>query len=238
MISTNNFCDNNIYSNGIWPNSIWSNSICPNWQEKIVYKIKNNTLVKRVEVIDLNTMKRYKKDSMQSLAIKAFLVFLFNPILLFLKIAFNFFQMGFDFAKVTIDSSLDMAFAIKDRKLLKIFEIYIISRIDFIKYIAEDVIAIVKAPFYALGIQIASLYTIFFPSSGRKFIGDIERSWNNNKSLKHDYRYNKETQNKPLYKVLWNIFLKRDESVVFYLAPCFQTLGSLKDKDIVSYSDI
>lgn len=215
------------------------NNFSPRFQQRVVYKIKDATLVRNIEIIDLNTMKRYKNESMQSIAKKAFFIFLFNPLVLFLRIAFNVFQMPFDFVKMTIDSSIDTAIAFRHGKIIKIFEIYITSKIDLVRYLAEDIISIVSAPFYSLGIQIASIFTIFFPLEGRKIVADIERSWNRNKSAKqHDFRYSKETQNKPWYKVIFEMLLTRNENIVLYMAPCFQSLGSLDDKRVIYYSDI
>jgi hypothetical protein len=216
---------------------IFACNFYPNWQQKIVCSKNGNNLLKRIEIIDLNTMQRYKEKSIQHVALKAFLIFLFNPLLIFLKIVINVFQIAFDFAAVSVSSSVDMAIAFKEMDLFKIFKIYLISKIDLIKYIAEDIINIVKAPIFGFGMQLAAFFTIFFPDVGRKFIGVIERKWNHNKELQFDIIKNHHGQ-KYLLKFFWDTLINRDKNVVFYLAPCFQSIGSLKDKNIVSYSDI
>jgi len=205
------------------------------WQKNIVYKLKDNQLVKRTEIIDLNTLERYRDDTVGSMARKACLVFFFNPILLVCKLSFNVLQMGFDFAKVTIDSTIEMAKDIRDMDIIKICETYLLSRVDLVRYLGEDIVFIVRAPFYAIAMQFASVYGIFDPNNGRKMLAKIEKNWNFNMSVKKDYRYNVKMISRPFYKSLFDIFLNRRQDVAFYLAPCFQPLGSLKDRDIIDY---
>lgn len=213
-------------------------SFFPNWEQKLVYKIRNSKLVENVELIDTKTLQRYPKDVLYNTAQKAFLIFLFTPVLMFFKIAFNCAQMAFDYAKSYIESTVVMAKALKNRDIIKILETVVTSRIDFARYIAEDIIAIVRAPFYTLAIEFAAIFTMFYPTQGIKIIADLERSWNNNISVKFDYRYNEEAQKLPLYKLFWNIMLNRKENIVFYLAHCIQSHGYLNDKHIVWYQDI
>jgi len=207
------------------------------WQKYIVYTVKDKKLVKNIEIIDPNTLERYTDDSMISIARKASLIFFFNPILLFCKLSFNVIQMGFDFAKVTIDSTIQMAKDIRDGDIIKICETYLLSRIDLFRYLGEDIVYIVRAPFYALAMQFASVYGIFAPRNGRKVLAKIEKNWNFNQSIKKDFRQYYKNISRPFYEVLFDIFLERKQGVVFYLAPCFQPLGSLKDRHIIDYRE-
>jgi len=195
------------------------------WQNKLVAEIKNDSLIKTIQVIDLKTLQRYKKESMQSIAEKALYVFLLNPIVTFLRITFSFVQMAFDFFIVSVDSSVEMFKAIKKRKIIKIFEIYVISRINFVKYIAEDTIDIKKSLFCSFRMQLDSLFAIFHPLDGRKIVANLERNWNNNKNIEDDLK--NKIRKDPIYKVLWKILLKREE-IVYYLASDFQPLGGFK----------
>ncbi|NGX35155.1 MAG: hypothetical protein K1060chlam1_01525 [Candidatus Anoxychlamydiales bacterium] len=197
-----------------------------------VVKVKNYELVKKIEVLDTKTLDRYRNQTMFEIARKACFIFLCNPIVLVMKISFNVLQMGFDFVKVTIDSTIDMAVALKNKEIIKVIEIYAISRIDFIQYVAQDIVYIIRAPFFALALQFATLFTLISPNRARKAIAKIERSWNYNMGVSYDYRNNPDFKEKSLFRAFFETLLNRNESVVFYLAPCFQP-GSLKDKHVI-----
>jgi len=201
------------------------------FEEREVVKVKNYEVVKKIEVIDLNTLDRYKKLSLHEMARKALFIFLFSPALLALKVTFNVLQMVFDCTSYFL-SWFTMGKALADAKILKIFEISIISRVDFFKNIAQDVIYIIRAPFFAIAMQFSALFILVSPNSARKAIAKIERRWNYNMDLSYDYRNNKEFKEESLINALFNTLYDRKENVVFYLAPCFQP-GSLNDKHII-----
>lgn len=217
--------------------TISSINFCSTWQVKNIYQIKNFSIKKTVELVELETGKRYKNDSIQEIANKALLVFLFNPIVLFLKIAFNLFQMTFDFVKITKQCFNEINTTFREKKINKIFKIFVDSLILLSKYLFEDAICIIKAPFFSLAIEIASIFTIFIPIQGRKIISDLERLWNQNKSSKLDYRLNKDAKTKPFFEFLWSTLKNRNENVAFYMALCFQPIGNLKDRHIIWYSN-
>lgn len=80
--------------------------------------------------------------------------------------------------------------------------------------------------------QFAALIAIVSPNRARKAIAKIERRWNYSMDLSYDYTRSKDFKNKPLLKALFETLVNRNESVVCYLAPCFQ-YGSLNDKHII-----
>lgn len=203
------------------------------FKEYEVVKVKNYKLVKRIEVIDVDSknLDRYKKLSMHEMARKATFIFLFSPVLLALKVSFNVLQIVFDCSSYFL-SWLTMGKALADARILKIFEIAITSRVDFFMNIAQDIIFIVRAPFFTIALQFAALFTLISPNRGRKAIAKIERSWNYNMGRSYDYKNNKGFKENTLLSALFNTLLDRKEDVVFYLAPCFQP-GSLKDKHII-----
>ncbi|NGX52214.1 MAG: hypothetical protein KR126chlam5_00510, partial [Candidatus Anoxychlamydiales bacterium] len=100
------------------------------------------------------------------------------------------------------------------------------------KNLAQDTIYIVRAPFFAIALQFASLFILVSPNRARKAIAKIEKSWNYNMGLSYHYRNNKGFKENSLLSALFNTLLDRKEDVVFYLAPCFQP-GSLNDKHII-----
>ncbi len=204
------------------------------FEEKEVVKIKNYEIIKKIEVIDIasKTLNRYKKLTNLEIARKVMFIFLFNPVVLTLKIFFNVLQICFDCFSYFF-SYFTMAKALANKNIFKIFEISITSRIDILKHIAQDIIYIIRAPFFAIFIQFATLITLISPMRARKIIAKIERSWNYDLPLCYDYRNKKDFKEKPLFRALFNTLLHRKEDVVFYLAPCFQPLGSLNDRYII-----
>jgi len=214
------------------------------FEEKEVVKVKNYKFVKKIEIIDTNTLDRYKKLSMYEMARKAMFIFLFTPALLALKVTFNVLQMVFDcssyfftywtMAKALGNGLIDFITgkSLVNKNISKVFELSITSRVDIFKNLAQDTIYIVRAPFFAIALQFASLFILVSPNRGRKAIAKIEKSWNYNMGLSYDYRHNKDFKEKSLLRALFETLLDRKEDVVFYLALCFQP-RSLKDKHVI-----
>lgn len=198
-----------------------------------VVKVKNYQVSDPKPMIrDSKTLDLYRDQTMFEIARKALFIFLCNPIVLVMKISFNVLQMGFDFAKITIDSTIDMAIHLKNKEMMKVFEVYAVSRIKFVQFIAQDIVYIVRAPFFAVAMQFATLLTLISPNRCRKAIAKIERSSNYNMGISYDYRNNPDFKEKSLVRAFYETLLNRNKRVVFYLAPCFQP-SSLKDAHVI-----
>ncbi|NGX28466.1 MAG: hypothetical protein K940chlam1_00647 [Candidatus Anoxychlamydiales bacterium] len=213
-------------------------NIFTKFEEKIVYRFKNNKLIKNIEVIDKNSLERYRKLSMFEIARKTLFIFCANPIVLIFKMSFNVVQMGFDFIKVNVDSTIDMARDLSQNKIIKMCETYLISRIDLVKYLIEDIICIVRAPFYALALQLACPFSLLFPNQTRRVIAKIEKSWNYNMNVRFDFKKTKEVTKKSLWQSVIDILYYKKQYIAFYIAPCFQPIGSLKDKNVRSFKNV
>ncbi|MFA6118758.1 MAG: hypothetical protein WCT85_07260 [Parachlamydiales bacterium] len=186
---------------------------------------------KKIQLIDLNTQERYKNDPAYDAVAKITLVFLLNPIVMFSKMAFNVGQIGYDFTKSFFFSSLNMFDDFWHGRIIKIFEEYVVSKIILFEYLAEDIINIVKAPFFAVAIQFACLFAVISPNNAKKMIAKIEKGWNLGLDVKHDFRHMEEFKDRKLLSFIGNLFNKRNE-ISFYMAPCFQPIGMLSDKNI------
>jgi hypothetical protein len=152
--------------------------------------------------------------------------------LLFARIAFNFGQIGTDFIQSYFFGG---SFIVKDLlhfRIIKLVENYIKSTIYLYQYVAEDVINIVKAPFYAIAIQMACFIVLVSPNDARKVIGNIERHWNMGVDWKQDFRYHKDFKDERYVKVAYKVIVDRRQDVAFYMAACFQPRGSLLDNKI------
>ena len=215
-----------------------SANIFPKFEERVVYRFKNYRLIKNIEVIDKNSLESYKKLSLFEIARKTLFIFLANPIVLVCKILFNIFQMGFDFIKVNVDSTIDMAKDLSQNKIIKMCETYLISRIDLIQYLIEDIICIVRAPFYAIALQLTCPFSLLFPNQTRRLIAKIEKSWNYDMSVKYDFKKTSEINAKSFFQALVDILVYKKQYIAFYIAPCFQPRGSLKDRNILFHKKL
>jgi len=86
--------------------------------------------------------------------------------------------------------------------------------------IAADLCRICRSPLYAVGMEIASLYGMFSPYEGRKWIGKIESSWHDNLPYYEDVR-----------STTLDTFLKETfKGKILFLAICMQKMGNINDK--------
>ncbi|NGX62779.1 MAG: hypothetical protein KR126chlam6_00179 [Candidatus Anoxychlamydiales bacterium] len=205
------------------------------FREDTVVSVKKDLSIReKIEVIDLTNFERYRKHTYFETLRKAAFVFLFSPAIMCLKISFNILLIGFDCFKGFWNSSATMLDDFVHLRIIKLVENYCISRIELVQYLVEDVIFIVRVPFYTLALQFASIFTIAFPNHGKKLIANIERKSNYNMDITYHFTNNKEFKNKTLIRAIFNTLLHRDQKVVFYLAPCFQPIGKLTDVNVIS----
>ncbi len=94
---------------------------------------------------------------------------------------------------------------------------------------AKEIFEVVKAPFYMIAAESGALVGVFNPYLGRKWVGKIEYSWQNQRSYKEDFRVIPERPGESF----WEAFVKDViHSRAFYLAYCFQVRGNLSNKNI------
>ena len=162
------------------------------FEEYEVVKVKNYKLVKKIEIIDVDSknLDRYKKLSMHEMARKATVIFLFNPALLALKVSFNVLQIVFDCSSYFL-SWFTMGKALADARILKIFEIAITSRVDFFKNIAQDIIYIIRAPFFLLLFKMEPFSILLLRIGGGKLMLKFKKIGNKIMNFFMDYRINK-----------------------------------------------
>lgn len=195
---------------------------------------KDLSIKKRVEVIDSTNLDRYRNHTYFETLRKAVFIVLFSPIVMCLKISFNILQMGFDVFNGLWSSTADMWDNFVNFRIIKLTEDYLISRIELSQYLLEDIFFIVRAPFYTIALQFASIFTIAFPNHGKKLIANIERCSNFNMDITYNFTNNNDFKNKTLIKSIFNTLLKRNQEIVFYMAPCFQPIGNLSDYNVIA----
>lgn len=89
---------------------------------------------------------------------------------------------------------------------------------------AKEVWGIVRAPFYAIKMQFASLYGVFRPFEGLQLLEKAERRWHQ-KPRRADLRDDSTS--------LRGFLTQPDYPNTFYLAACMQSLGTVRDPHLI-----
>ena len=136
-------------------------SIFSHWEKKDVHRFSisdRNRIISNIEIIDTNTLLRYRNEDKLDIAIKCYLIFLVNPIVLVGKLLFHCIQLGYDFIELQIKSYLEISKDFQSKKLFKILKKCIFNEVDFLKYLLEDIAHIIRAPIFSLVIQLSSFF--------------------------------------------------------------------------------
>jgi hypothetical protein len=86
----------------------------------------------------------------------------------------------------------------------------------------ERMKAIVRAPFFGIGLEFAALSGILRPFHGREYVSLIEKAWHNGVSYKEDLRRLPEKKDQDCASCCEEIHSGKE----FYLAYCFQARGN------------
>jgi hypothetical protein len=97
--------------------------------------------------------------------------------------------------------------------------------------VAQEIWAIVKAPFYAIAMMFWTLPGIFDPLPNRSIIARLEAEWSGSERQYDLLRMRKGEKFPPS---LFEYFTDRHSKVTFFLAFCFQPKGSLNDSERVN----
>jgi hypothetical protein len=91
---------------------------------------------------------------------------------------------------------------------------------------------VVRAPFCSIAMQFAAFYGIVRPLEGRKHSAAVERFWKMGAAYKDDFRRMESNEN--VHQFVWRACTAKDFPHPFYIAECFQPMGTLNDDSIVS----
>lgn len=95
------------------------------------------------------------------------------------------------------------------------------------KEICLDIWRICRSPIFALGMEFASLYAIFSPYEGRKWIGKVESAWRD----ETPYRLNvNKLDNKKYDSDRFYLFKQISKGKILFMAICMQKMGNIYDK--------
>jgi hypothetical protein len=103
----------------------------------------------------------------------------------------------------------------------KVYQITVLS--------AKEVFEVVKAPFYFIAAECAACVGVVNPYLGRKWVGKVEYSWQNQRSYKEDFRKIPARPDESCWEAFVTDLI---QSRAFYLAYCFQVRGNLSDKNV------
>jgi hypothetical protein len=95
------------------------------------------------------------------------------------------------------------------------------------KEICFDIWRICRSPFFALGMEFASLYAIFSPYEGRKWIGKVESIWRDETPYKLNVN---NLDGKKIDKDPFHLFKEIAKGKILFMAICMQKMGNIHDK--------
>lgn len=106
--------------------------------------------------------------------------------------------------------------------------------VDLTNVLVGGICSVIRAPFYAIALQVAAIYAIFCPYEGRQIVADVERSWHYPCIEKDDIAFKENTQIDSFDSLLYVLNNK-----VHFLFFCFQPHGTYaKEKyDKKEYGD-
>lgn len=97
--------------------------------------------------------------------------------------------------------------------------------------VGESLFEVVKAPIFALGVEVAVFYGIFKPFHGRRMEAFIEAAWQNGRSYREDFRRIPERPGETcLEAFITDLQLHRP----FFFAHCFQSRGNIHSPRIIT----
>jgi len=96
--------------------------------------------------------------------------------------------------------------------------------------IGEDIIRIIRAPFYALAMQAASVYMLVAPLEGRVWISDIETRWRDGATYKDDLLYQNGLRASNASGYPFREFVSEvAKGKIYFLAWCMLKRGNIND---------
>lgn len=187
---------------------------------------EKRTVFTQIYIEDVKTGDLYVNDSDGLVAFKCFLIFFGMPF-------YTVGAMSWHAAKAPImcvTIILDTIYQVGQQIVLgRADECSVEMRHGFSQLpdvLGNGLFEIVKAPIFALGIELVALYGILKPYQARKYEALIENAWQKGASYKDDFRRipAREGEN------CWEAFVKDvSASCPFYLADCFQVRNNLNN---------
>lgn len=199
------------------------------WDRMEVAVQKRGKELKRVELIDLSTGKRYLDEPLLKIAFKCFLIAIGLFPFTLAYIGFQALRAPILMTTTLIRSSVELICNFGSESILN-FTVSLLYEIPAV--LIQGIANAVRAPFYAIRMGFAALYGIVFPLQGRVSVGEIEKQWRFNASRRLDpWHRGDDTQRAQA----WNsLFTDRHSPYVFFLAYCFQSFGKIDDPQVVS----
>ncbi|MBS0629954.1 MAG: hypothetical protein JSS30_07030 [Verrucomicrobia bacterium] len=161
-------------------------------------------------------------DPPHIIAGKAFAIFIVTPFYMLGLMSANFLKIIVDVTSIfwkVIPQSISELSSKGIRATLANALMTVIFEIP--NEIILDLWRICRSPLYAIGVQVASLYTMLSPYEGRKWIGKIESQW-------HDGTpYQKSILDTPAENCVDEVL---HDGRILFLAVCMQKMGNIHDK--------
>lgn len=169
---------------------------------KVTFLHRNGSRTTRYEIINTKTQKRYLQEPMARIAFKAF------GLASFVLHAYFFFYGLLHLIRLPIVTLSTLS--------LTVF--------------AKEIWAIVRFPFYYIGMELAAIYGIVDPLNGRALFGSLESQLHDGKNRRQSQTYLKEQM--PICDLLWRFLSEKEHATSMFIGFCMQPIGKTTDPHI------
>jgi hypothetical protein len=180
------------------------------WARIEVERKKDNRIIHKTEIVNLLTYQRYYDEPKYVVSFKCLMILPGNLFHFSGTVLWNMVQIIVDLGKLFYNL-LTSCRTLKDKF------------IEVVLDVTDDLTNIVRSVFYSFSIATVAIWGIFMPYLARETIASLEYNWNH--CIGRDKVMN-------IANNIFDSFLHKRKSV-FYLAHCFQPLGSLRSLDII-----
>jgi hypothetical protein len=144
------------------------------------------------------------------------------PIFTSANIVWNVIKIALDIGRIAVETIQKIGGALAECKFCDAGRILIKGVLWTLpKYLLKDISAIISAPLYALGLELAAIYGLFSPFEGRKLFTAIEDHWCSGKTM--DIVDMEDSSKVPLKDML--------HKTAFHFAQCFRRQGNVYKND-------
>lgn len=194
---------------------------------------ETKVVTKKVSVLhyieDVKTGELYVNDSRFWVAAKCAGIAVATPLYAFGKICWYLVKTPIDIGVIALDSISKIVAQVCLGRLYEASSEAQRSFIQMSQTLGTGLFEVVKAPLFALGVELTAIYGLFKPYHARKFEAIMEKAWQRGASYKEDLRRVPARAGEDC----WTAFVRdiRDAHP-FYLAHCFQVRGNVNDPRI------
>lgn len=198
------------------------------WETRKVWIQHTNQVIEnRLEIVEIATGRRYQHEPLCLIANKCMALFLGGQFYGLVYVLWHFLRAPLAATTLLFRAVRETLDHPKLRQILQIFSVlFWRAPVIFI----ENILAALRAPYFALRIELAGVYGYFYPLKGKLLIEEIE------KSLHHRERREDQAHFTGTYsQKIWRGLTDPENRMTLLLAYCMWSLGKLNDPNVLRH---